>query len=319
MSCAMTTLTHDISVAEARPATSLTGLGFAVVSAASFGLSGALAGGLMAAGWSPAGAVTVRVGVAALVLAVPALLVLDGRWSLLRRHLRTITVYGVVAVAGCQLAYFNAVRHMQVGPALLIEYTAPVAVLGWLWFRHGQRPSRITAAGAVLAGFGLVLVLDLVSGAQVSVPGILWSLGAMAGAAVYFVLSAEESDLPPLVLAAGGLVVGTAVLLLAGLVGVVGLRVSTTDVEYAVGTVPVWVPVVGLGVVAAAVAYVTGIAASRRLGSRLASFVALLEVLFALVFAWLLRDEVPAPVQFAGAALVLAGVVAVKAGERAAR
>ncbi|MGO4255269.1 EamA family transporter [Marmoricola sp. RAF53] len=316
----MATLTHDgrgtRTRAAVRPATSLPGLGLAVVSAASFGLSGALAGGLMAAGWSAAGAVTVRVAVAALVLLWPALVVLDGRWSLLRRHLRTITVYGVVAVAGCQLAYFNAVRHMQVGPALLIEYTAPVAVLGWLWFRHGHRPTRLTALGAALAAVGLVLVLDLLSGADVSLPGILWSLGAMAGAAVYFVLSAEESDLPPLVLAAGGLVVGTVVLLLAGLVGVVRLEASGADVAYAVGTVPVWVPVAGLGIVAAAVAYVTGIAASRRLGSRLASFVALLEVLFALVFAWLLRDEIPAPVQFAGAALVLAGVVVVKLGER---
>jgi drug/metabolite transporter (DMT)-like permease len=61
---------------------------------------------------------------------------------------------------------------------------------------------------------------------------------------------------------------------------------------------------------------VTGIAATRRLGSRLASFVALLEVLFALVFAWLLLDELPAPVQFLGAAVVLAGVVLVKLGER---
>lgn len=312
----MTALTHDIPVTTVRPATSLAGLGLAVVSAASFGLSGALAGGLMASGWSAAGAVTVRVGLAALVLLGPALAVLDGRWSLLRTHLRTITVYGVVAVAGCQLAYFNAVRHMQVGPALLIEYTAPVAVLGWFWFRHGQRPSRLTAAGAGLAAVGLVLVLDLVSGADVSLPGVLWALGATVGAAVYFVLSAEESDLPPLVLAAGGLVVGTAVLLLGGLVGVLRLDASTADVSYAVGTVPVWVPVAGLGVVAAAVAYVTGIAASRRLGSRLASFVALLEVLFALVFAWLLRDEIPAGIQFAGAALVLAGVVVVKLGQR---
>jgi drug/metabolite transporter (DMT)-like permease len=64
---------------------------------------------------------------------------------------------------------------------------------------------------------------------------------------------------------------------------------------------------------------VTGIAASRRLGSRLASFVALLEVLFALVFAWLLLDELPGPVQFAGATVVLAGVVLVKLGEREIR
>jgi drug/metabolite transporter (DMT)-like permease len=61
---------------------------------------------------------------------------------------------------------------------------------------------------------------------------------------------------------------------------------------------------------------VSGIAASRRLGPRLASFVALLEVLSGLVFAWLLLGQLLTWVQFAGGLLVLAGVVTVKAGER---
>src|SRR5689334_12471605 len=123
----MSTLTHDIAGPE-RVAPRLAGLGFAVLSAASFGLSGALAGGLMDAGWNAAGAVTVRVGLAAMLLLVPAWVVLDGRWHLVRARARTIVVYGLVAVAGCQLAYFNAVARMDVGVALLIEYTAPVAV-----------------------------------------------------------------------------------------------------------------------------------------------------------------------------------------------
>ena len=44
-----------------------------------------------------------------------------------------------------------------------------------------------------------------------------------------------------------------------------------------------------------------------RIGSRVASFVGLSEVLFALGFAWLFLAEVPAPIQFAGGALILAG------------
>ena len=70
-----------------------------------------------------------------------------------------------------------------------------------------------------------------------------------------------------------------------------------------------------LGVVTAAIAYTSGIAAGRRLGSRLASFVALLEVVAGVLFAWLLLDELPRPVQLLGGALILAGVVAVKMGE----
>lgn len=291
------------------------GLWFAVLSAASFGLSGALASGLMASGWSAGGAVVARVSLAALVLLGPAWAALAGRWRLLVAEARMVVAYGVVAVAGCQLAYFNAVRHMEVGVALLIEYTAPVAVVVWLWVRHGHRPVRLTVVGAALAAVGLVLVLDLVSGADLSTLGVMWSLVAMLGAAVYFVLSAGRSALPPLVLAAAGLCLGALVLLLAGAVGVVPMHASTSDVAFGDSTVPFWLPVVGLGVVTAAIAYVSGIAASRRLGARLASFVALLEVLFGLVFAWLLLDEVPGAIQFLGGALVLVGVVVVKAGE----
>lgn len=293
------------------------GLGFAVVSAMAFGLSGALAKGLLDAGWSAGSAVAARVTIAALVLLVPAAVSLRGRWSLLRRNLPLVVGYGLVAVAGCQLAYFNAVVHMQVGVAILIEYTAPVAVIGWLWLRHGQRPGLLTLAGAALAAVGLVLVLDLISGADLSAPGVVWALLAMVGAATYFVLSAnEDNGLPPIVLAAGGLVLGAAALLVAGLVGVVDMSWSTRPVEYSDVTVAWWLPLLGLGVVTAAVAYVTGIAASRRLGSRLASFAALLEVLFALIFAWLLLGELPRAVQFLGGVLILAGVVVVKLGER---
>jgi drug/metabolite transporter (DMT)-like permease len=310
----MTTLTHD-TIATRR----LGGLGFAVLSAASFGLSGSLAGGLMASGWSAGAAVAVRVSLAALVLLGPALVALRGRWWLLRRNAGVVAAYGVVAVAGCQLAYFNAVQHLQVAVALLIEYTAPVAVIGWLWVRHHQRPNRVTVAGAVLAGVGLLLVLDLLSGVDLSVLGVLWALGAMVGAAVYFVLSADDSGLPPIALAGSGLALGAAVLLLAGVLGLVPFAASTAPVAYGDRQVPFWLPILGLGVVTAAVAYVSGIVATRRLGSRLASFVALLEVLFALVFAWLLLGQLPGAVQFLGAALVVAGVVVVKLGERDVR
>ena len=117
----------------------------------------------------------------------------------------------------------------------------------------------------------------------------------MVGAAIYFVLSAHEGNgLPPVVLAAGGLVVGGrgAAARRARRPGRPD-RVDRARSTYAGTEVPWWLPVLGLGVVTCAVAYVTGIAASRALGSRLASFVALLEVLFALVFAWLLLGELP--------------------------
>jgi len=310
----MTALTHDSTGAVARGRT-VGGLGLALVSATTFGLSGALARGLLDNGWSAGAVVLIRVTLAALVLAPFGVVALRGRWGLLRRHASLLVGYGLLAVAGAQFCYFSAVGRMQVGPALLIEYTAPAAVVLWLWFRHAERPGRLTVLGVALAASGLVLVLDLLSGADLDPVGVLWGLGAMVGAATYFILSAAENDLPPVALAAGGLVTGAVGLGLLGGMGLLPLSASTATATYADRVVPWWLPLVLLGLVTAAIPYATGIAAARRLGSRLASFVALSEVLAAIGFAWLLLGELPTGVQLLGGLLILTGIVAVKAGE----
>lgn len=311
----MSTMTHD---APSAPATRAgTGLVLALVSAASFGLAGPIARPLLEAGWSPGAVALVRIGFGALVVLPFGLRALRGRWRLLRDHLRIVIVYGLLAVAGAQFCYFSAIEYMQVGPALLIEYTAPAAVVAWLWLRHGERPGPITTAGAALCVAGLALVLDLLSGADLSVPGVIWALGAMLGLSAYFIINSEDSiDLPPLALAAGGLVVGGALLGLAGLAGLLRISAVGAQVDYAgIGLGPL-LPLGALGLVTAALAYVSGIAAGRRLGTRLASFVALSEVLAGVLWAWALLGELPAALQLLGGLLVVGGVVLVKLGER---
>ncbi|WP_084039386.1 DMT family transporter [Demequina sp. NBRC 110053] len=296
------------------------GLVFAMVSAASFGMSGSLARGLLDAGWTAGAATLVRVAIAALVLVVPGALALRGRWHLLRRGWAVIVAYGVFAVAGAQLCYFIAVGYLDVSVALLIEYTAPVAVVLWMWMRHGNRPTRLTVAGALIAAAGLVLLLDVLGGgASVNLVGVAWALAAMVGASVYFVIGGDESNgLPGMTLAAGGLLVALVVLAAAALAGVLPIAWSTDTVQFVPFAAPWWAVALVLGIVTAATAYVTGIAATRRLGARLGSFVALTEVMMATLFAWLLLGQVPVAIQVAGALLVVAGVVVVKLGERPA-
>jgi drug/metabolite transporter (DMT)-like permease len=307
-------MTHDATLVVTRRAR--VGFGFAALAAASFGLSGALASSLLDAGWSPAALVLCRIVVGALVLTGPAVVALHGRWHLLRTNAPLLVAFGLVAVAGCQLAYFSAVERLPVAVALLIEYTAPVAVIGWLWARHGQRPTGLTLVGAAVAGGGLMLVLDVMNAGAVDGLGVVWGLLAMAGCAFFFVVSASDDDvLPPIVLAAGGLVVGAVGLAAAAALGLVTLTASTDAAAYHGTSVPWWLPVLALGVITAALAYVAGILAARGLGARMASFAALLEVLFAVVFAWLLLGQLPRPVQLLGGVFVLAGVVLVKLGE----
>lgn len=307
----MDTLTHDT------PRTRVgAGLLVAIAAAFSFGMSGAWARGLIDAGWTPGAAVTARVWVAALVLLIPTLLALRGRWGLVWRNAGMIAVYGLLAVAATQLFYFQAVAVMDVGLALLIEYTAPVAVVLWLWLRRGEKPTGRSILGAVVAFAGLVLMLDILTGARVDLGGILWALGAMVGAATYFVLSGRsDTGLPPIALAGLGLLLGALGFTAAGLTGILPMQWSTADVAYRFGTVPWFIPVLAMGVLATAVAYTLGIASTRMLGSRLASFVALAEVVAALLFGWLLLGQLPNAVQAIGGVLVLAGVVLVKLGE----
>lgn len=292
------------------------GLGVALVSAAAFGTSGAFGKSLLLGGWSPGAVVTLRITLAALVLLVPMLVSLRGRWPALRRNAWVVVGYGLTGVAGCQLAYFYAVTHLSVGVALLLEYLAPVLIVGWLWLRHRQAPGRLTLVGVALAAGGLLLVLDVVGGASVSPVGIAWGLGAAICLVLYFLLAAHvDDDLPPIGLAGGGLLVGSFALCGAAATGLLDVTRGASEVPLGVVVVPWWVPVLVIALVAAAFAYVTGVAAVRMLGAKVASFVALTEVLFAVLFAWVVLAELPTPVQLVGGVLIVGGLVAVRSDD----
>ena len=292
------------------------GLGLALLSAASFGTSGSFARSLIDAGWSAGAAVCARVSIAALLLTVPGLLAMRGRWPSLRRSSIMVIAYGLIAVAGGQVCYFNAVQRLSVGVALLLEYLGTVLVVGWMWFRHGQRPRRLTLIGSVVAILGLVLVIDLVGDSRLDAVGVMWALGGAFGLATYFVLSSRsDDDLPAVAVASGGMTIGALALIGLGALGTLPMHVRFTAVELGGRQVSWLVPVAGLSLIAAAIAYVAGIGATRRLGPKLASFVGLTEVIFAVMFAWLFLGELPTIVQLGGGVLIIAGVALVRMEE----
>jgi drug/metabolite transporter (DMT)-like permease len=293
------------------------GITLGLLSAAAFGTSGTFGTSLIGAGWSPAAAVVARVSIAALVLTGPALVLLRGRWGVLRRQAWRTICFGLVGVAACQVCYFNALQRMPVGIALLLEYLGVVLIVGWLWVRHGQRPRPLTVAGGIGALGGLALMLNLSGSGGISLVGVIWALGAAVSLAVYFFLSASVAGepLPPVVMTWGAMIVGAVALTLLGVTRAMPLRFSASDVTLFGDRVSWIVSVLGLSVLAAAFAYVTGIGAARRLGPKLASFVAMAEILFAVLFAWLLLAQVPTAMQFLGGALILCGVVLVRLDE----
>jgi drug/metabolite transporter (DMT)-like permease len=300
-----------------RGASQTQGLGLAVLSAATFGTAGTFATALLDSGWSPAAAVTARVVIAAVALTFPALLVMRGQWWRVAASSRSMVVYGLVAVAGAQLCYFNAVEHLSVGIALLLEYLATLMIVVWLWVRRGQRPRPLTIAGIVVVVAGLVLVLDLTGHQRVDLVGVLWGLGAAVGLATFYLLSAAGGDeLPPIAMAWGGMTIGGIFLSLLGFAHLVAFHATTDDVQFLHHRMSWLVPVLGLALLAAALSYACGITAARILGAKLASFVGLSEVLFAALFAWLFLDQHLHALQIAGGVLVLVGIAVIRADER---
>jgi drug/metabolite transporter (DMT)-like permease len=288
-----------------------TGLALALVSAVTFGLSGPFAKALIDAGWSATGTVLVRLGGAAVVLAVILAATRPGVLVAIRRDGFGLLLYGVLAMALVQVAFFNAMRYLAVPVALLLEYAGPVLVIVWVWLVRRQPPTRRTLLGGGLAIAGLVLVVQIWSADAVSPAGLAWGLTAAVCQAGYFLI-ADRADVgtPPLVLAGAGMVVGTVTVGLLGLVGLLPLAVDPHAVGVLLAGLDVGWPVTAalLILVSTVLAYLTGIGAIRRIGASRASLVGLLEVVSSAVASWLLLGEVPTAVQGLGGALILLGV-----------
>lgn len=297
---------------------STSGLVLAVASALAFSSSGPFVKPLLEAGWSLGAALLVRMGVAGLILSPALVRAIYRQRGFLRRHWRIILAFGLIPVLGCQLFFFSAMQRMPVAVALLIQYLAPVMLVGFVWLRTRKAPSKLVLWGSAVAIVGLVLVVDI-SGASFDLLGTLFALAAAVCVCVYFVISERAGeDLPPLALAAGGLLTGAIVMAVLCLAGIMPFTAPAVSVMLAGVEVPWFIPLLWVAGIATTVGYAFGVMAVPRIGSRVASFVGLSEVLFALGFAWIFLAEVPAPIQFAGGALILVGVILVRADAQAA-
>jgi drug/metabolite transporter (DMT)-like permease len=289
-----------------------TGIVLGLAAGLAFGAGGAVVKPLLESGWTPGAAVFARIGVAAVVLAIPGLVALRFDLRPLWRARWTVLAYALIAVVGTQVAFYASIALIPVSTTLLIEYLAPVALVLVAWVRQRRAPQAVVLAGAVVAIAGLVLVIGP-GGGGLDVVGLLLAGLAMLGVCVYYVLGERaDASVPPISLAASGFVIGAVVLGAAGAAGIVPFGFRFDDVAFLGGTAPWFVPVLTVGVLSTAFAYVAGISAIRLLGTRLSSFLGLSEVVFAAIVAWLVLGEAIGPLQVLGGVLILGGIVLVK-------
>ncbi len=230
--------------------------------------------------------------------------------DLVRYSALALTGYGAASVF-----FFFALLYADAAVVAVLLYAYPAFVTIASWPLSGERPSA-AKFGAVAATFtGCALVVGLGSGElEARLPGVLLGLGAAGGYTLFNLLShrwlAGRSRLTMM-----AYTFGIASLLPALGTFLVDGAQALSPVTWTVRTWTLLAAIVLIPTFAAIVLYLEGI---RGLGPSQAAVISTLEPVFTIVLArvFLPRQAALTPVQLAGVALVIGGVLVAELGER---
>ncbi len=131
----------------------LAGYALAAAAAALWGIAGMFAKSLFNRGVAPAELAEVRIGLGFLFFAAVVAVARRREARLRLAHVPLLLLFGVVGMAGVQLAFYESVKRLPVALAVLIQYIAPLLMLLFLWSRGRRVGARLwTAALLTVAG-----------------------------------------------------------------------------------------------------------------------------------------------------------------------
>jgi drug/metabolite transporter (DMT)-like permease len=231
-----------------------------------------------------------------------------------RDELLRLAIFGVVGVALVQLFYFLAIHRLDIGIALLIQYLGPLLVAIYArTFGHERVRRRIWAALA-LSLTGLALMVELWKGVALDGLGVVFALISAVIFAAYLLLAEYEvAYRDSVTLMAWGFLFATLFWTIAQPwwsfpAGRVGRTVSLQG-HLASWHLPVWALVLWVIVLGSIVPFSLIVGALRHVSATRVGIAAMLEPVVATVVAWAWLRETLAPVQLAGAAVVLAAIL----------
>lgn len=110
-----------------------------------------------------------------------------------RKDAVTLILFGILGMAGCQLSYYTAVELSNAGTATVLQYTAPVLILGYEAVRMRRRPRGFEIAALALALAGTFLLATHGNPGSMSLSGkaLAWGLMSAVMMAVYNLLPAK--------------------------------------------------------------------------------------------------------------------------------
>ena len=221
------------------------------------------------------------------------------------RDVPAVAAFALLGVALFYVSYFRAVRAGGAALAAILLYTAPawVALAAALWLGERVTARTLAALALTLAGVAVVALAGAGAGAVSAGPAVGWGLVAGLAYAAYYLFGKRyfaRYDTPTVLMYA--LPLGALALLPA--------------VDFAPKSDASRLALAFIAVVPTYLAYLAYGAGLQRVPAARAATVATLEPVVAAALAWLAWGEQLRPSGYAGAALVLAGVVVVVSGER---
>ncbi len=104
-----------------------------------------------------------------------------------RDELPSLAVLGVAGLAAVHASYFAAIERLEIGPAVTIQYLAPLLLLVWLRVVHHRRIARGLWGAVLLSAAGCFLVVRAYDAGDLDGIGVLAAFGAAVSFAIYMV------------------------------------------------------------------------------------------------------------------------------------
>jgi len=294
---------------------------YAIGGAALFGLNASSTKVLVDSGIDPIQVVILR-SLANAILAGIALLLFNRQGFKMRLgELPRLLLFSLIGVAVMQWAYTNAVSLLPVGTALLFEYTAVlfVPLVGALFLR--ERHSKLLWAGVIGVFAGLVVISGLTRTAPSAI-GVGFAMLASVTLTLYFILGNRlQRGRDSMSLLFYSMLISSG-FWLAVHPSALASNLNLFDALHLGGNfgqtaVPAWALLAWVAVAGSFLPMLFSYLALRNLSSTATGVASTAETVFAFLFGWLWLAQPVSQSQWAGGALVLAGIIAAQLGKKA--
>jgi drug/metabolite transporter (DMT)-like permease len=272
---------------------------------------------ILGAGIEPVRLTALRCTGAALALFVVIALTRPALLRIALADLPRMIVLGLTGAALVQWLFFTALDRLPVGIALLLEFTAPflIAIYSQVVLRQPRDVRTWVAIGLGLGG--LALVAKVWTDTGLDPLGVAAGLGAATCLAAFFMVGKTALERHhPLTMSFWMFVVAAVFWAIVAPwwnfdAGVLLERASLLGALHSI-SLPIWVPMALVVLVGTLAAYLLEIASLQHLTPTAKGVVGMSEPLIAAAIAWMWLNQALDGVQLLGAAVTLAGIIAIQ-------